>query len=94
MPSADFINNQEIALIFIGIDNGFTFAQIQASHPHQHIDRFAIANRNHFEEFASFDSFCFFLKSRIRSQFFIHGLGEQDLTKEFIKNVKTINFKE
>jgi len=62
MPCTNFVNNQKIALVFVGIDDGFAFAKIQARYTHQHADGVVVADRNLFEKIAGFHLFGFFLK--------------------------------
>ena len=62
VPCTNFVNNQKITLVFVGIDDGFAFAKIQARYTHQHADGVVVADRNLFEKIAGFHLFGFILK--------------------------------
>ncbi len=44
VPCTNFVNNQKITLVFVGIDDGFAFAKIQVRYTHQHADGIAVAD--------------------------------------------------
>ena len=94
MPCTNFINYQKVTLVFVRINDGFTFAKVQAGHTHQQANSIAVANGNLFEKLAGFHLFGFFQKILVRSQFFINCFRKQDFAKKFSKDVKPINFKE
>ena len=59
VPCTNFIHNQKVTLVFVGINDSFTFAKIQASYTHQHANCLAIANRHFFEKLTGFHLFSF-----------------------------------